>query len=416
MGFGFIMLAKIGTSVKVSQSAGMNNEERITKFANNGFLLMFLLGGLYTIFGVFGAEYFINWFETGNANIDLYAISYLQIVSSFGLTLFLVNLINGVYDGLGQTYITLIVTSSGLFLNIILDPIFILDEINVFQLFTIQGLSMGVEGAAIATAIGQSVNLLIYLIIFVNRKWRPFDLKLFSQFDLSYIKEIIKVGVFVGVQSMLFTFISMYLAKMVVSFGEKPMAIQRVGSQIESFAWMIASGFQVALASFVGQNFGAQKYDRIKKGYLRSMQILIPYGIIINVLFFVFARQLFSLFFSNPETLDIGTKYLRILSFSQVFMIIELTSAGVFNGLGRTFYPSIVGVIGNLLRIPTAVFLTTGILIGGLSINGFGMDYTGIWIGISGSSIMKGSVLAIWLIYFLKRLGKPGGILFENNV
>jgi Na+-driven multidrug efflux pump len=208
----------------------------------------------------------------------------------------------------------------------------------------------------------------------------------------------------------------MYLAKMVVSFGEKPMAIQRVGSQIESFAWMIASGFQVALASFVGQNFGAQKYDRIKKGYLRSMQILIPYGIIINVLFFVFARQLFSLFFSNPETLDIGTKYLRILSFSQVFMIIELTSAGVFNGLGRTFYPSIVGVIGNLLRIPTAVFLTTGILIGGLSINGFGMDYTGIWIGISGSSIMKGSVLAIWLIYFLKRLGKPGGILFENNV
>jgi putative MATE family efflux protein len=394
----------------------MNNEERITKFANNGFLLMFLLGGLYTIFGVFGAEYFINWFETGNANIDLYAISYLQIVSSFGLTLFLVNLINGVYDGLGQTYITLIVTSSGLFLNIILDPIFILDEINVFQLFTIQGLSMGVEGAAIATAIGQSVNLLIYLIIFVNRKWRPFDLKLFSQFDLSYIKEIIKVGVFVGVQSMLFTFISMYLAKMVVSFGEKPMAIQRVGSQIESFAWMIASGFQVALASFVGQNFGAQKYDRIKKGYLRSMQILIPYGIIINVLFFVFARQLFSLFFSNPETLDIGTKYLRILSFSQVFMIIELTSAGVFNGLGRTFYPSIVGVIGNLLRIPTAVFLTTGILIGGLSINGFGMDYTGIWIGISGSSIMKGSVLAIWLIYFLKRLGKPGGILFENNV
>lgn len=144
--------------------------------------------------------------------------------------------------------------------------------------------------------------------------------------------------------------------------------------------------------------------------------MLIPYGILINVLFFIFARQLFSLFFDNPETLDIGTRYLRILSFSQLFMIIELTTAGVFNGLGKTFYPSMVGMFGNLLRIPSAIFLTSGLVIGSFVIPGAGMDYSGIWIGVTGSSIIKGTVLAIWLLYFLRRLGKPGGIIFENNV
>lgn len=417
LGFGFIMLAKIGTSVKVSQSAGMNNMERVEKFANNGLVLMFILGLLYSLFGVFGAKYFIGWFATGNANIDQYAISYMQIVSGFGLALFMVNLFNGVYDGLGLTIFTLYVTSVGLILNIILDPIFILNEISVFGLFTINGFGMGVEGAAIATVIGQSSILLIYGVIFSIKKLRPFSVRIFSNFDMNYIKEITKVGVFVGIQSVLFTFISMYLAKMVVSFGDKPMAVQRVGSQIESFAWMIASGFQVALASFVGQNFGAKRYDRIKLGYKRSMQILIPYGIVIGIIFYVFARDIFGLFFyGKEETLDIGTRYLRILSVSQVFMIIELVSAGVFNGLGKTFYPSFVGVMGNLFRIPTAIFLTGGLVIGSLHINGFGMDYSGIWFGVSASSIIKGTVLAIWLITFLRRLGKQDGIIFENNV
>jgi Na+-driven multidrug efflux pump len=182
------------------------------------------------------------------------------------------------------------------------------------------------------------------------------------------------------------------------------MAVQRVGSQIEAVAWMVASGFQVALASFVGQNFGAKRYDRIKDGYKTSMKILIPYGIIVNVLLFVFAEQLFSIFFDNPETLKIGKIYLEILSISQLFMIVELATAGVFNGLGKTVYPSVVGITGNLFRIPTAIIL------------GASMGYAGIWWGVSISSVIKGVVLVIWLVYFLKRLGKPGGIVFENKL
>ena len=402
LGFGFIMLAKIGTSVKVSQSKGANNYSLIRKIGNNGIILMGVLGVAYSLFGFFGAELFVGWFETGNENIDLYATGYLRIISMFGLSLFMVNLFNGVYDGLGKTIYTLLVSSSGLILNIILDPFFILDKVDVFGLFTVQGLGMGVQGAAIATVIGQVSILLIYIYIYSSRK-RPFRVKLFKDFDPQVIWEIIKIGVFVGVQSIIFTLISMKLGKMVMDYGEAPMAIQRVGSQIESVAWMIASGFQVALASFVGQNFGARQYQRIKDGFKVSMKILVPYGIVINILLFVFAEQLFSIFFSNPDTLLIGKTYLEILSISQLFMIVELASAGVFNGLGRTIYPSLIGMVGNLLRIPMAIVFSASI------------GYAGIWWGVSISSILKGIVLVVWLSYFLRRVGKLNGILFENK-
>ena len=403
LGFGFIMLAKIGTSVKISQAAGMDDIKLIEKIGNNGLIFMFILGLGYSLFGFFGAEMFVGWFKTGSVNIDAYAISYMRIVTAFGLSLFMVNLFNGIFDGLGKTLSTLIVTSSGLILNMILDPIFILDEISIFGLFDINGLSMGVQGAPIATVIGQTSILLIYIGIYMS-KARPFKISIFKNFDPKVLKEIFRIGIFVTIQSVIFTFISMNLARMVVSYGEAPMAIQRVGSQIEAVAWMVASGFQVALASFVGQNFGARRYDRIKEGYKTSMKLLIPYGILVNVLLFVFAEQLFSIFFDNPETLKIGKIYLQILSISQLFMIVELATAGVFNGLGKTIYPSVVGIAGNLLRIPVAIILSASI------------GYAGIWWGVSMSSIVKGVVLVIWLVYFLKKLGKPGGIVFENNL
>lgn len=401
-GFGLILLAKIGTSVRVSQAAGRDDNEQIENVGNNGLVLMILFGILYSLFGIFGNKLFVGWFNIDNQTMVTYAHDYMRIIGYFGLAFFTVNLFNGVYDGLGKTINTLMVTASGLILNMILDPIFILEEINVFGLFTINGLGMGVQGAAWATGIGQSSILITYIVIY-SSKWRPFTISLFKRFDPKIIGQIARVGLFVGLQSMLFTGISMYIATLIVQYGEQPLAIQRIGSQIESVAWMIASGFQVALASFVGQNFGAEKYDRIKDGYKQAMKVLVPYGIFVNIMLFVFAEDLFRIFFDNPETLAIGKTYLEILSMSQLFMIVELGTAGVFNGLGRTEYPMGVGMVGNLLRIPLALLLSVS------------LGYAGIWWAVSVSSILKGIVLVVWLLYFLRRLGVPGGLQFENS-
>jgi putative MATE family efflux protein len=351
---------------------------------------MFIVGLIYSLIGVFGGALFVDYFDFESALLIEYAYQYLGTISMFVLIMFMVNLFNGVYDGLGLTLMTFAVSASGLVLNIILDPIFIHESISVFGI-QIPGLGLEVQGAATATVLSQGVVLLIYIIIYIGKN-RPFHLHPFKYFNKESIKKIIVIGYPVGLQSVLFTIIAIIITKMQVPYGDSIITTQRLGSQIEAFAWMVASGFQVALASFVGQNYAAGRLDRVKEGYKASMKMLVPYGIVVNVVLFVFARQLFDIFIDDPNTLDLGQKYLEILSLSQLFMIIELATAGAFNGLGKTVYPSTIGIVGNALRIPLAMLLALS----------FG--FAGIWWAISISSILKGIILTILFIRFLSKL------------
>ncbi len=396
-GFGLILLAKIGTSVMISQSAGKNDMNLVTKYGNSGFVLMLLFAIVYSLLGYLGSDLYMDLFNLDSANVLEYSTSYLKVVSMFVISMFMVNFFNGVNDGLGKTINTLLITSSGLFLNIVLDPFFILEKVNVFG-SVLPGLGMGVKGAAIATVIAQTFILCIYVVFYFS-KHRPFTINPKKYFEFKYFKQILKIGLPIGIQSMLFTSISIVLGIMIVSYGASVMAIQRVGSQIEALAWMIASGFQVALASFVGQNFGALKHDRIRKGYFTALKLLVPYGIVVNIVLFVFAEQLFSIFFHTESTLAIGKTYLEILSFSQLFMIVELTTAGAFNGLGKTKIPSSVGIIGNGLRIPFAMLFSVS------------LGFAGIWWVVSISSIAKGVILTAWFIFYLRRVKKMKSVL-----
>lgn len=391
LGFGFIMLVKIGTSVNISQSAGRNDAESVAKFGNNGLILMVILALFYSLAGFFLKEEFVSLYGYDKAIVISDSINYLSVISTFVIFMFMGELFRGIYEGLGLTILTFFIGGAGLVLNMILDPFFILDQVTVFGT-TIAGFGLTVKGAAIATVISQGFVLLIYILIYISKKWRPFDLHLKRYFSIDYMKKILRIGYPVGLQSILFTIIAVIVTIMQAGYGEEVVATQRVGSQIEALAWMVASGFQVALASFVGQNYGANRIDRVKKGYITSMKILIPYGIGVNLLLFFFSKELFGIFIQEADTLPLGITYLRVLSVSQLFMIIELATAGAFNGLGRTIYPSGVSITGNLLRIPGAFLLSLS----------FG--YVGIWWAISLSSMIKGTVIVVLFVIFLRKL------------
>ncbi|MCD6482141.1 MAG: polysaccharide biosynthesis C-terminal domain-containing protein [Candidatus Izimaplasma sp.] len=191
LGFGLILLAKVGTSVSVSQAAGKNDIDEITKAGNNGLILMLVLTVIYTSIGFFGAKMFIGLFNIDNINIKVYAFEYLRIISVFGFAYFITNSFNGIYDGLGKTINTFYITASGLLLNIVLDPIFILQDFSIFGLqFT--GLGLGVKGAAIATAIAQSFILATYLIIYLS-KYKPFTINLKKYYDKTLFRKVMKI-------------------------------------------------------------------------------------------------------------------------------------------------------------------------------------------------------------------------------
>lgn len=400
-GFGLILLVKIGTSVNISHSAGRNNHEEVESFGNNGFILMLGVGAIYSLVGYLGGSYFVDFFNIDSALFTTYAYQYLSVISSFVIVMFLVNLFNGIYDGLGLTIMTFVVSATGLVLNIILDPYFIHETVNIFGT-TINGLGLEVKGAAIATVISQSFVLFLYIIIYIGKN-RPFNLHPIKYFNKDAIKKILTIGYPVGLQSVLFTIIAVIITRMQSEFGLEIVAVQRLGSQIEAFAWMIASGFQVALATFVGQNYAAGRLDRVKEGYKASMKMLVPYGIVINIMLFIFAKQLFALFIDSPQTLEYGKRYLEILSFSQLFMILELSTAGAFNGLGKTKYPSTVGIVGNFLRVPLAYVLALS------------LGFAGIWWAVSISSILKGTVLVLLFIRYFRKIWLQDGTQLENE-
>lgn len=146
------------------------------------------------------------------------------------------------------------------------------------------------------------------------------------------------------------------------------------------------------MSSFVGQNYGAKKWGRVFRGYFIGISIMSVIGIITSLLLIFAARPLFSIFIKEEETIRYGIVYLQILGISQLFMCIESTTAGAFNGLGMTIPPSVVGIVFNVLRIPAALILSSTSL--GLN---------GVWWAISISSIFKGIVLVSCYMLMLKK-------------
>ncbi|QVK21527.1 MATE family efflux transporter [Mycoplasmatota bacterium] len=376
-GFGIILLIKIGLDAFVPQCVGKNDELTLNEYVVSGILFILALAFIYSMIGYFFKDTIIGIFNLEDPVVVKYAVSYLSIMSLFIYFHFLNPVIASIFNGLGKTVVPFVISSVGVLLNIVIDPIFIIT------------FKMGVSGAAIATVISQGVVTIIFIVLFISNK-RPIKLN-FTKFRLSRVKEIIKVSFPISVQSIFFTSIALYLAVIVASFGNEALATQRIGTQIESLAWMVAGGFSVALAAFVGQNIGAKKYDRIEEGYFKALKPIIIYGMLVSTLLYTGSSYLYKIFNPSNEVLRLGTEYLKILGISQLFMVIEIATQGAFNGAGKNFPPSIIGIIFNAIRIPAAILLAKE----------YGIS--GVWWAITISSVFKGIILLLWWILFMKK-------------
>mgnify|MGYP000988916750 CR=1 FL=1 len=172
---------------------------------------------------------------------------------------------------------------------------------------------------------------------------------------------------------------------------------------------MTAGGFQTAMSTFVGQNFGAKKWSRVIRGYFIGFAIMTVFGLLTTGLLIFASRPIFTLFIHEEETILYGIRYLKIFGLSQLFMCTEGVTAGAFNGLGKTIPPSVTGVSLNALRIPMALVLSSTAL--GLN---------GVWWAISISSILKGVILPVWHLIMLKRNSetkhmKISGFVFKGS-
>ena len=356
---GLAALAKMGGQVNVGHALGASNSEEAAEYASNALQLTLILGIIYGLVCILGAKPLIHFFHLNQAQVIRDAIYYLEITCGLVLFSFLNQTYTGLFTAIGNSRPVFLATTTGLVVNIVLDPVLIFG-IGPFPV-------LRVTGAAITT---------------VTAQMKP---------DLHHLKGIVRIGFPTSVQSMLFTGISMIIARLVAGYGDAAVAVQKVGSQIESISWMTADGFAAAVNSFTSQNHGAGKKRRIYQGYVSALKVVFVWGIFCTLLLICCPAPVFRIFITEKDVIPLGVDYLRILGVSQLFMSLEITTAGAFSGYGKTVPPSVISIVFTALRIPLALILvhTT------LALNG-------IWWSITISSILKGVLLFVWFYIFMR--------------
>lgn len=371
LGYAINSMVVIGTSIRVAQSIGKKETEKEKGYINAGLVINFIISLSYCLLLIFCGKIFIGFLNLNNTIVERDSFNYLAIngpILFFGFFNMLYSKIIGSY---GNNKIALMISAFGIISNIILDPIFIY----VFNL--------GVSGAALATLVANVIMFLLY-----RRKSMSFlRYDRAVKLDFTKVKEICYLGIPMSFQRVLFTLINIMLARIIGSFGAHAIAAQKIGLQIESITYMVIGGLHGAISSFVGQNFGAGKYKRIKEGYNTALKLGIFYSLIMAFVFIFLNKPIIKLFIRENETIMIAANYLTIVAFSQIFSTIETVSNGTFTGLGLPKIPSIISIAFTALRIPIAL-----LLIRRFSING-------VWMSIAISSILKG--ITSYVMYFI---------------
>lgn len=381
----FIMIAKLGVTIKVSQSIGQRDYKKTKSYIISGLQINLTLAVIYSVFLLSFHNQLIEFFNLGNMEVIQMAKTYLITVAIGMIFFFSGPVFTGIFNGMGDSKTPFIINTIGLIFNIIFDPVLI---------FGLAGFpKLGVLGAALATITAQVIVTLCFIIAIIRKKVEFLTLNIFRKPHWHLIKEITYIGLPGALQSGLFTIFSMVIGRIVAYWGAVPIAAQKIGSQIEALSWLTAGGFSTAISTYVGQNYGAGKYERINKGVKITMGLATIIGIGTTLLL-IFAREpLMQIFVSEPETIAVGKQYLLILGYSQLFMCAEITITGAFNGIGRTYLPNIISIILTGSRIPLCLILGKTL----------GLD--GIWWSISITSILKGIVLVI-IYYYLKHQDK----------
>ncbi|HHZ02048.1 MAG TPA: MATE family efflux transporter [Tissierellia bacterium] len=380
------MVSQIGVGVNVAQAYGRGDIETAKKYINNGLQFNLTIAIVYSLLLFIFRHEIIGFFNLQDPEVVKMAVDYLKIIS-IGITFHFLNpVFSAILNSSGNSVTPFKANTIGLITNIVIDPLLIFG-LGPFPAF-------GVKGAALATIMAQFFVTLIFLVI--GKKYGTIysHVKLFQKPNIQIIKNIVKLGSPPGMQIGIHAGIAIIINKILAGFGPVAVAVQSIGSQIESISWMTADGFSAAISAFVGQNYGAKKIKRVQDGYNQGIQILGSIGICTTLLLIFGAEFLFSIFVpDDPVAIKEGISYLRILGLSQFFMTVEIGTTGAFNGLGNTLPPTINGVVLNALRIPAALFLSSTAL--GLS---------GVWWSISVSSILKGIVIFILFAKYRKQI------------
>ena len=326
---GFCVGASAGAGVVISQAYGAQDKDRLHKAVHTTIAIAIAAGAVVTILGILLAPMVMNVMNTPT---EIYedAVAYLRVY--FGGMLFSVvyNLAAGILNAVGNSKRSLIYLMIAAFSNIILD------------LFFVVVLKMGVVGVALATDISQFLSC-VFIIGYLMKTNEVYKLRLREvKFYKGLVSKIIKIGLPTGIQNIVIALSNVIIQSGINSFGAVVMAGFTSYVKIDGFNFLPLMSFSMAATTFTGQNIGAGKIDRVKKGMKVSLAMGIGYAMATGVLLFNLAPYAMGIFTKDPEVVACGVYLMKFFCpFYWILAFIHIM-AGTIRGTGKTLPPMII--------------------------------------------------------------------------
>ncbi|MBQ7144072.1 MAG: MATE family efflux transporter [Oscillospiraceae bacterium] len=349
----------VGISTLISRALGSGDPKRAGKVAGNGLFLSFCCWALMAVFGIFFTDAFVSS-QTDSAAIRGYADSYLSIVTTASLFIYLEFAAERFLQSTGRTRYSMWTQMIGAVVNIVLDPIFILNPGDkLFGLITMPfGFGMATAGAATATVIGQACAAAagFWFHARKNQELR-FSLRDVKP-DWFLIRSVYRIG-FPSILMMGVSSVTNYSLNMILmGFQSTAVAVLGAYFKLQSFFFMPVFGLNNGMIPIVGYNFGARKRDRIMRTYRWGVLYACVLMVTGFAVFQLVPGLLLGMFNASEQMLAIGVPALRIISISFLFAGFCIVTVSLCQALGRSLSAFFISVLRQLVAlIPAALLL-----------------------------------------------------------
>ena len=326
---GFFVGLSTGATVLLSQFFGANDREGVSKSLHTGIGLSVILGLLITLLGLTLGQKVLLLTKVPESCLSD-AVLYTRIYFSGAVSSMVYNMGAGILRAMGDSKrptIFLIVTC---FVNIAADLLFVVV------------LKLGVAGAAIATVFSQVISAVLVMVsLYRLPDGMAFRAKQIRM-DGRLLKRILYVGIPAGLQLMTFDLANVLIQSGINSFGDVTVAAWTAYIKTDALTWMISGAFGVSITTFVGQNFGAQKYHRIRRGVWVCMGMSVALVGCLSALVITFRHTILGIYTADPEVIRLGAYVmLWTVPFNFIFMPVEVF-AGTMRGTGYSLMPTVI--------------------------------------------------------------------------
>lgn len=376
-----------GAGIVVAQLFGAKQYDELRSAVSTALILLVGMGAVLSVLGCALARPLIHGLmNVAEGEVLELAVTYFSIYA-IGLVLqFVYNAVASILRAVGDSKAILYFLLVSSVVNLVLDLVFVI----VFH--------WGVAGAAIATVLSQLGSAAVS-VIYMFRKYPIFR---FGKGEFVFKKDkcllCLRMGIPSTVQQSIVSFGNVFIQRLVNSFGEAAMAAFTVGVRLENYLFVPAIGFSIGMSTFSAQNIGAGKPERIRRGGRATMLLTFGVAVVLELLSYIFASPLSTLFGVEGEALGLAVRYVRFLSYCFWIFAVYIAISGMLQGAGDVIFTMSCSLISLAVRVAMSYLL----------VGAFQWDVSAIWTSMP---VGWGIVLIMALIRYFGGRWKEKGVV-----